>query len=114
MLAVLPLYHINAFAVTMLAPLAHGGSLAMPPKFSAARFWQQTLDAQCTWINVVPTMISYLLEGAVPERGTFEFYVLPGDYLVTASNEKGCSVERAVQIAKKDVLVELELREKKR
>ena len=27
-LAVLPLYHINAFAVTMLAPLAHGGSLA--------------------------------------------------------------------------------------
>ncbi len=36
-LAVLPLYHINAFAVTMLAPLAHGGSLVMPPKFSAAR-----------------------------------------------------------------------------
>ena len=31
-LAVLPLYHINAFAVTMLAPLAHGGSLVMPPK----------------------------------------------------------------------------------
>ena len=40
-LAVLPLYHINAFAVTMLAPLAQGGSLAMPPKFSAARFWAQ-------------------------------------------------------------------------
>ena len=66
-LAVLPLYHINAFAVTMLAPLFHGGSLAMPPKFSAARFWQQALQTQCTWINVVPTMISYLLEGAVPD-----------------------------------------------
>ena len=65
-LAVLPLYHINAFAVTMLAPLAHGGSLAMPPKFSAARFWQQATQAQCTWINVVPTMISYLLEGDAP------------------------------------------------
>lgn len=63
-LAVLPLYHINAFAVTMLAPLAHGGSLAMPPKFSAARFWEQA--AQCTWINLVPTMISYLLEGPTP------------------------------------------------
>ena len=69
-LAVLPLYHINAFAVTMLAPLAHGGSLAMPPKFSAARFWQQAVHAQCSWINVVPTMISYLLEGAEPERET--------------------------------------------
>ena len=64
-LAVLPLYHINAFAVTMLAPLAHGGSLAMPARFSAARFWSQVLEAHCTWINVVPTMISYLLEGAV-------------------------------------------------
>ena len=67
-LAVLPLYHINAFAVTMLAPLAHGGSLAMPPKFSAARFWAQASSRQCTWLNVVPTMISYLLEGAAPPR----------------------------------------------
>jgi long-chain acyl-CoA synthetase len=65
-LAVLPLYHINAFAVTMLAPLAHGGSLAMPPRFSAGRFWEQAAQTQCSWINVVPTMISYLLEGAKP------------------------------------------------
>ncbi|MBL0089360.1 MAG: AMP-binding protein [Ideonella sp.] len=67
-LAVLPLYHINAFTVTMLAPLAHGGSLAMPPKFSAARFWAQAHERACTWINVVPTMISYLLEGETPPR----------------------------------------------
>jgi acyl-CoA synthetase (AMP-forming)/AMP-acid ligase II len=63
-LAVLPLYHINAFAVTMLAPLASGGSLAMPPRFSAARFWAQAAERQCTWLNVVPTIISYLLEAA--------------------------------------------------
>ncbi len=62
-LAVLPLYHINAFAVTMLAPLAAGGSLAIAPKFSAARFWTQARDHRCTWLNVVPTMVSYLLEG---------------------------------------------------
>ena len=67
-LAVLPLYHINAFAVTMLAPLAQGGSLAMAPKFSAARFWAQAIDCGCTWINVVPTIISYLLEGEAPAR----------------------------------------------
>jgi long-chain acyl-CoA synthetase len=65
-LAVLPLFHINAFVVTMLAPLAHGGSLAMAAKFSAARFWSQA--AGCTWINLVPTMISYLLEGETPPR----------------------------------------------
>jgi len=66
--AVLPLYHINAFAVTMLAPLAHGGSLMMPPKFSAAGFWAMTIDHGCTWLNVVPTIVSYLLEGAAPAR----------------------------------------------
>ncbi len=65
-LAVLPLYHINAFAVTMLAPLSHGGSLVMPPRFSAAAFWQQAIEHRCTWINVVPTIISYLLEGESP------------------------------------------------
>jgi len=66
--AVLPLYHINAFAVTMLAPLAHGGSLAIARRFSAARFWDMVASNHCTWINVVPTIISYLLEGAAPPR----------------------------------------------
>jgi acyl-CoA synthetase (AMP-forming)/AMP-acid ligase II len=66
--AVLPLYHINAFAVTMLAPLAHGGSLAMPPRFSAGKFWDVATRFGCTWINVVPTMVSYLLEGTAPPR----------------------------------------------
>jgi len=65
-MAVLPLYHINAFAVTMLAPLAHGGSLAIAPKFSAARYWQQVAASGCTWMNVVPTVVSYLLEAQAP------------------------------------------------
>ncbi len=65
-LGVLPLYHINAFAVTMLAPLAQGGSVAVVPKFSAAQFWAQVESTACTWINVVPTIISYLLEGETP------------------------------------------------
>ena len=71
-LAVLPLYHINAFAVTMLAPLAHGGSLVMTPRFSAARFWAQARDHRCTWLNVVPTMVSYLLEGEDAPAGVAE------------------------------------------
>ncbi|MDE2452254.1 MAG: AMP-binding protein [Burkholderiales bacterium] len=65
-LGVLPLYHINAFVVTMLAPLASMGSVALAPRFSAARFWGQALASGCTWLNVVPTMVSYLLEGEGP------------------------------------------------
>jgi long-chain acyl-CoA synthetase len=64
--AVLPLYHINAFAVTMLAPIAHGGSLVMPSRFSAAGFWDMAINHACTWLNVVPTIVSYLLEGPAP------------------------------------------------
>lgn len=41
----------------------------MPPKFSAARFWELAIGKACTWINVVPTMISYLLEGEAPAPG---------------------------------------------
>ena len=67
-LGVLPLYHINAFAVTMLAPLASGGSVAMAPRFSAARFWAQAVDGGCTWLNVVPTIIAILLDGEAPPR----------------------------------------------
>ena len=51
-LGVLPLYHINAFAVTMLAPLAHGGSVAMAPKFSVARFWDQAIDSGLSLIHI--------------------------------------------------------------
>ena len=67
-LGVLPLYHINAFMVTMLTPLATGGSVAMAPRFSAARFWAQAAATQCTWLNVVPTIVSFLLEGPAPPR----------------------------------------------
>ena len=65
-LAVLPLYHINAFVVTMLAPLASGGSLVLADKFSVGRFWPQVARNACTWINLVPTMVSYLLEAPAP------------------------------------------------
>lgn len=67
-LAVLPLFHINAFAVTMLSPLAHGGSLVMAPRFSVNAFWRQALDTGCTWINVVPTIIAFLLVSEAPPR----------------------------------------------
>ena len=53
----------------MLAPLASMGSVALAPRFSAARFWDQALALQCSWLNVVPTIVSYLLEGEGPAAG---------------------------------------------
>ncbi len=67
--AVLPLYHINGFTVTMLAPLAHGGAAVLPARFSVAGYWPLVLEHGVTWLNLVPTMISYLAEapGPAPE-----------------------------------------------
>lgn len=66
-LAGLPMYHINAQIVTVLAPLAHGGSLLMPKRFGVGTFWSLAAQYRCTWINVVPTMIAYLLAAPLPD-----------------------------------------------
>ncbi|CAB3800121.1 putative sulfoacetate--CoA ligase [Paraburkholderia caffeinitolerans] len=65
-LASLPLYHINGLVVTLLAPLWHAGSVVLPPRFSARTFWRDASRYGCTWINVVPTIIAYLLDGEEP------------------------------------------------
>ncbi|HSO05828.1 MAG TPA: AMP-binding protein [Pelomicrobium sp.] len=69
-LSSLPLYHINGQIVTAVAPLVHGGCVIMPRRFSATQFWDLAGQHGATWINVVPTIISYLLNGPDPrERG---------------------------------------------
>lgn len=65
-LCVLPLYHINGQIVTAVAPLVHGGSVVMPHRFSASSYWELAARHRCTWINVVPTIIAYLVNGPDP------------------------------------------------
>lgn len=65
-MAALPLCHINALIVTMMAPLIHGGSCVMAQRFRASSFWETVAEHRCTWINVVPTIIAYLLQGTTP------------------------------------------------
>ena len=70
-LCVLPVYHINGAMVTVVAPLISGGSVVIPPRFSAGAFWRQIAEYQCTWSSVVPTIIKYLLDRADAEDYTF-------------------------------------------
>ncbi|MDB5921452.1 MAG: long-chain fatty acid--CoA ligase [Betaproteobacteria bacterium] len=62
----LPLYHINGQIVTGVAPLVHGGSVVMPHRFSVSDYWRHVAEHHCTWINVVPTIIAYLLNAPDP------------------------------------------------
>lgn len=67
---VLPLYHINAEMVSIMAPLVSAGSVVMPRRFSVNEFWGHITRWHCTWFSVVPTIIAYLLEHA--EREGFD------------------------------------------
>jgi len=62
-LCTLPLFHINGLCVTLYAPLVSGGSVLLPERFSASRFWTWLRDGECSWFSVVPTQVAYLLHG---------------------------------------------------
>ena len=61
-LCVLPLYHINAEVVSVMATLVSNGAVVMAKKFSARNFWRWIGKYRCTWFSVVPTIISWLIE----------------------------------------------------
>lgn len=60
-LCVLPLYHINAEMVSVVAALYSNSCVVMMTKFSASNFWQTIEKYKCTWFSVVPTIINYLI-----------------------------------------------------
>ncbi len=63
-LSSLPLYHINGQCIATVAPFVSGGSIVAPHKFSASAWWGWVARYEPTWLNVVPTIIAYLLNAA--------------------------------------------------
>jgi acyl-CoA synthetase (AMP-forming)/AMP-acid ligase II len=62
----LPLWHINAEVVGLLATLVAGASLVLDERFHRTEFWRLINEFGVTWINAVPAIISRL---AVPSDG---------------------------------------------
>ena len=56
----LPLFHVNAEVVGLLATLAAGACLVLDRKFSRRGFWELIEKRQVTWINAVPAIITVL------------------------------------------------------
>ena len=56
----LPLFHINAQVVGVLAALWAGSGLVVDSRFHRTDFWGLMERHQVTWINAVPAMISHL------------------------------------------------------
>ena len=68
-LSSLPLYHINGQCIATVAPFVSGGSIIAPHRFSARAWWTCVERYQPTWLNVVPTIIAYLLNDAAANPG---------------------------------------------
>ena len=62
-LSSLPLYHINGQCIATVSPVVSGGSIVMPHRFSASQWWPLVERYRPTWLNMVPTIIAYLLNG---------------------------------------------------
>ena len=70
----LPLFHINAEVVGLLATLAAGASLVVDRKFSRRGFWELIGTRQITWINAVPAIITILaMDPPVATQGRVRF-----------------------------------------
>ena len=63
-LSSLPIYHINGQVISTITPFVSGGSVVAPHAFSVSSWWNLVIQYQCTWINMVPTIIAYLINAA--------------------------------------------------
>jgi acyl-CoA synthetase (AMP-forming)/AMP-acid ligase II len=67
----LPLWHVNAEVVGLLATLVAGSSLVLDQRFHRTGFWALVNGFNVTWINAVPAIISRLAtlqDDEVPSR----------------------------------------------
>ncbi len=60
-MCILPLFHVNGEVVTVITPLYYGGSVVMPKRFSASRFWPTISKYHVNWFSAVPTNLTILL-----------------------------------------------------
>ena len=71
----LPLFHINAEVVGLLASLVAGSCLVLDDRFHRTRFWALMAERRITWINAVPAIISRLatpdFDEVIPSRIRF-------------------------------------------
>ena len=63
-LSSLPIYHINGQVIATISPFFSGGAIVAPHHFSVSNWWQVAIKYRCTWINMVPTIIAYLINAA--------------------------------------------------
>jgi acyl-CoA synthetase (AMP-forming)/AMP-acid ligase II len=63
-MVVMPLFHVHGLIGVALSTLASGGTIVLPPRFSASSFWQIQRQTGATWYSGVPTIHKILVDRA--------------------------------------------------
>jgi acyl-CoA synthetase (AMP-forming)/AMP-acid ligase II len=75
-MVVMPLFHVHGLIGVALSTLFSGGTIVLPPRFSASTFWPTQRQTGATWYSGVPTIHKILLDKAdadgAPEK-SFRF-----------------------------------------
>ncbi|HXM56801.1 MAG TPA: AMP-binding protein [Candidatus Dormibacteraeota bacterium] len=66
----LPLFHVNAQVVGLLAALVSGAGLVIDRRFHRTDFWALLDDWRVTWLNAVPAVLAILAEAPAPDETT--------------------------------------------
>lgn len=76
-LVVMPLFHVHGLIGATLSTLYSGGTVVVPPRFSAGTFWPMAREHRVTWYSAVPTIHQVLLSRAdadgAPRESGFRF-----------------------------------------
>lgn len=62
----LPLFHVNAQVMGLLATLVSGSSLVLDRRFERGAYWERVARWQPTWLNTVPAVLAALVGEAPP------------------------------------------------
>ena len=62
----MPLFHVHGLLAGFLAPLLSGGSVVVPPRFSASEFWDNFITHKANWYTAVPTIHQIILKNPMP------------------------------------------------
>ncbi len=65
-LLILPLFHVNAICVSLLAPMVVGGRLSITGRFSVSRFFADVEKLAPTYFSAVPTIYALLISRGNP------------------------------------------------
>ena len=63
-MVVMPLFHVHGLIGVALSTLGSGGTIVLPPRFSASTFWPIQRQTGATWYSGVPTIHKILVERA--------------------------------------------------